>query len=176
MKYLVTVLTLALWVGLPLVVQAQTARPVQMQEASQAGPDGLTKLHITDQINSTPEAKAVLAEYRRLKAAGLLPQARKTANALGDTMTFRVRNSVTQQNDNIDFELKAIDPAIPSRFQIWVELAEIDNGNVDQAVIDSIVIAMGERTPPGSIDPNAGIIENDEVQPVSRFLHLSKDV
>ncbi len=163
MKSLFTILTLALCAGVPLVAKAQTARPVQMQEASQAGPDGLIKLHITDEINSTPEAKAALADFHRRKAAGLLPNPRKTTDVVGDTVTFRVFNSVTRDLDNIDFELVAVDPAEPSRFQIWVELAELDDGTVDQAVIDSIMVALGERTPAGSFNPNAGIIENEEI-------------
>ena len=83
-------------------------------------------------------------------------------DAVGDTMTFKVVNTRTQQVEDIDFELMAVDPAIPPRFQVWVELAELDNGTVDQAVLDSIMNALGERTPAGSINPNAGIVENNE--------------
>ena len=170
MKHLLTILMLALCAGLPLTIQAQTVRQVYMPEqaaTAEVGDDGLTKLHITDKLNSTPEAKAALADFQRRKAAGLLPRGKKSTSKVGETMFFKVINSQTNQLDDIEFEMVATDPNDPPRFQIWVEIAELESRTPDapvtQAVIDSVTIAMASRTPEGSINPNAGIIENDEI-------------
>ena len=170
MKHLFTILMLALCAGLPLTLQAQTVRQVYMPEqaaTAEVGDDGLIKLHITDKLNSTPEAQAALADFQRRKAAGLLPRGNKRAAKVGETRFFKVINSMTNSVDDIEFEMVSTDPNDPPRFQIWVEIAELESRTpeapVTQAVIDSLTLALATRTPEGSINPNAGIIENDEI-------------
>ena len=168
-RYYAIVMMLALWVGLPLATHAQNARPVytpdQVQTPQVAGPEGWVKRHISDELNNTPEAKAALEDFHQRKAQGLLP--RKGAGVQEDTLgavrTFRVLNSEGPPTlEDIDFELVAIDEAAQPRFQIWVEPAELNNGNVDQTVLDELINALANQTPAGSVNPNVGIIENVE--------------
>ena len=156
MKYLITVLMLALWVGLPLVVQAQRVRPVQMHPQERgADPDTSYPIDITPLLYQLPEAQQAAAEFHRLKAEGLLPGKRTSTDALGDTMTFKVLNSETFQLNNIDFVLRAES----ERVQIWVELDEED---VSEDDIEAMMQALTVQTPTGSFNSNAGIVANNE--------------
>ncbi|HMB90796.1 MAG TPA: T9SS type A sorting domain-containing protein, partial [Rhodothermales bacterium] len=115
-------------------------------------------LHITDQLMNSPEGLAARAAFRELKAQGWQPPVNKSTAAIGDTMTFKVVNIEENMFENIDFKLMAEE----DRFLVWVELAELDNGNVSDEVVDEVVNAMGNQTPAGSINPNEGVIVNDE--------------
>ena len=130
--------------------------PHSLEQAAQA--DEPQVLHVTDQLMNSPEGIAARAAFRALKAQGWQPPAHKSTVALGDTMTFKVVNIEENMFENIDFKLMAE----ADRFLVWVELAELDNGNVDDDVIDEVVDAMGNQTPAGSINPNEGVIVNDE--------------
>jgi len=166
MKNLSTVFLLTLWVTSSFPASAQERlhlwKPGQA-ETPATGPDTWQRLHITDALTNSREGQEALADFHRRKAMGLLPRKHASTNALGDTMTFKVLNYETSNLDNIDFKLMVIDEHDPPRFQVWVELAELDDGTVDAATLASIEQALGEQTPAGSINTNAGILENDEV-------------
>ncbi len=163
MKYIIC--TLALLMALPLVARAQELhllRGLDQTDTQEAAPDGLRKLHLTDKLTNSPEGQQALAEFHRRKALGLLPRFAKNIDAIGDTLTFRVRNGATSTIDNIDFKLMAIDVSDSVRFQIWVELAELDNARITEVELGILVESLANSTPPGSPDSTAGIIELDE--------------
>ena len=166
MKY--TICTLALLMALPLVVHAQELRQWRGLDQHQTDTegnrlDGLRKLHLTDKLANSPEGRQALEDFHRRKALGLLPGPRKSTDTVGDTLTFRVRNGSTGGGtDNIDFKLMDVDPSDPPRFQIWVELAELDNGRITELEIGAIVDVLANRTPAPSADSTAGIIELNE--------------
>ena len=153
---------------LTLLIALPAGAQVQIFERRGADPavqrDGTAPVfeHISDAVNRTPEARAALADFHRRKALGLLPRGRKRLHAVGDTVTFKVRNRATGAFEDIDFELMTVDEADPPRFQLWVELAERDNGTVTDDDIAALVQALGAQTPGGSINPNAGILEISE--------------
>ncbi len=138
------------------------AIPVDSQLSNAPAPDELVVRHVTDWLAQLPEERAAMEEFRARKAAGLLPGARKHVDDIGDRKQFRVYNFETMVRDSIEFELVSIDDRDPPEFQIWVEVAELDGDRVGQNLIDSLVLGMGHRTPSGSWNPGAGIIENDE--------------
>lgn len=166
MKHPLTLCILSVLIALPLVAQAQELHQWRMPEQAEArgtAPDGLHKLHITDKIANSPEGRQALEDFHRRKALGLLPRAAKHVQALGDTMTFKALNNTTSQLDDIDFKLMSIDPSDPPRFQIWAELAELDNEHITEVELDAIERALGVSTPDASYDPGAGVIDIDEV-------------
>ena len=148
-----------------LVIVPATAQVQSFNRRASVSPvnDGPVFVHATDAINSTPEARTALAEFHQRKARGLLPQNGKRLHAIGDTVTFKVSNRATGVLENIDFELMTIDEADPPRFQIWVELAERDNGHVADADIEALQQALAAQTPEGSINTDVGILELDEM-------------
>ncbi len=147
---------MAVLVAAPAAAQVLEApRSVEREVAL----DGPRVLHVTDWLMQRPEGQEALAEYRRLKAAGLLPYPAKRTVAVGTDMDFRVFNLKQRRFDTITFRLMAEH----ERFLIWAEVAELDNGHVTQDIVDTLFVALAERTPPGSFNPAAGIIVNDEV-------------
>ncbi len=123
-----------------------------------------TPVHVSDWLAELPESKAALAEYHALKDAGLLPVARKgAADPLFTTQNFRVYNfarseqTQTTQYDQINFTLVRDEP----RFLLWVQTSGLGT-TVSEEVIERLRTALGDSTPTGSYNPNAGIIENDE--------------
>ncbi len=121
-------------------------------------------VHITPLLINSEEGRAAIREFRRRKELGLLRGTAKGAGyAVGDIKIFSVFNIKTGLYENIEFTLKVED----ARFNIWVETAELDDGDgikdhVRDQDIEAMRVAMGEATPPNSFNPNAGIIENDE--------------
>lgn len=117
-----------------------------------------TPVHVSDWLAELPESKAALAEYHALKDAGLLPVARKgAADALFTTRDFQVFNFVTRARQTVNFTLVRDEP----RFLLWVQTSGLGT-TVSDAVIERLRVALGQSTPAGSYNPNAGIIVNDE--------------
>ncbi len=117
-------------------------------------------LHVTDWLNRRPEARRALEDFHRRKALGLLPT-RPTIQAppqVGDRQTFKVYNFETQTTESRTFELRVIE----TRFYLWVEVASLDSGWVTDAKLEALRVALADATPAGSINPNQGIIANDE--------------
>lgn len=142
---------MSLWLVVPVVAQ-------QARTSTDAGPP---IIHITDQLSHTPEARAALAAFHEAKAQGLLPVASKTsANySIGSITAFNVIDKLLTSPTWIplDFELKAESDIA----RIWVQVDELSNGNVNDATIADLRMALLEETPSGSINTSQGIIVND---------------
>lgn len=105
---------------------------------------------------TSPEARANLAQIRKDRLAGRYPLARKgfADPDIGDRQTFNVNESGWTQ---LEFEL--VDKT--SLYHLWVEVAEIANGNVDQSKIDQLKSSVHDSTPSRSINPNQGTFANN---------------
>jgi len=121
--------------------------------------------HVTMQLFNQPSGQRALRQFQRAKKAGRLPAAQAATPPpdfeVGDTRTFQVRNidESTQSTlvyDAVDFTLKRIE----ERFYLWVANDQL--GDVRERDIDSLNTALAKRTPVGSIDPQEGVINNDE--------------
>lgn len=155
--------TITLFLALPLVSRAQdVAIPIDSDLRKAPAADEMVVRHVTGWLAQLPEARAALEEFRARKAAGQLARARKHADDIGDREHFRVFNFAATRQDNIEFELVAIDDRDPPEYQVWVEVAELESDRVGQDLVDSLSLAMGHRTPSGSWNPGVGIIANDE--------------
>lgn len=95
-------------------------------------------------------------ELRRLQPEGALVYALMDDDTVGDTRDFRVRNIETNAWSTVSFTLKAVS----EQLRVWVEDGEFAPDQVNQQVIDGLVTALEERTPPLSRNPNEGILDN----------------
>ena len=121
--------------------------------------DSLRVRHVTDYLNRLPESRQALIDFHERKRLGLLPSRKQTRiYRINDTKTFKVINFVTETLEEIEFTLKAQE----DQFWIWVETEELTNGHVRDEDVESFRVALAEQTPAGSINPDAGIIVNDE--------------
>ncbi len=148
-------LFLLLW---PMAAAAQTLHPLP-EPTAPPSPKSYV-LHVTDWLNQQPEALQALADFHRRKALGLL-SATPTIQAppnIGDRQNFKVRNFTNGTLENRLFELRAIE----ARFYLWVEVASLDSGYVDNVKLEALRRALAEATPSGSYNPNQGIIANNE--------------
>ena len=140
-----------------------------------ADADGV--IHISDVLNSTPEALAALEEFRTRKRLGLLPRNQRVSlPKTGSLATFRVLNLETREWSDAQFELKGQaaggsiqcqDEAGTRTFQnaanVWVEVGESaqGNGHVEDSDAEAIADALVLSTPAGSIDQSSGSITNN---------------
>ncbi len=114
--------------------------------------------HGTLELLESASGKQALEDYHRMKRSGqLLQQARKRVDEVGDTVTFTIFNFSSSTNENHPFVLKRKLPL----FQVWVEVAELNNSNVTEASIDALLNPLGVSTPPKSYNSSKGIIENN---------------
>jgi hypothetical protein len=79
-------------------------------------------------------------------------------DTLGTLRSFYVLNFETKSFYVIVAKLMAIG----NLSQVWVDTTELSNEHVTQEVVDSILNALEYRTPPGSRDPNKGIVALDQ--------------
>ena len=151
------IVLLSLLIAGVLPASAQVAQ--QVPSGPGGAPDSSAVLHITDELTRTPAVQQVLRRFRQLKRQNQLPARRQiTRSEVGDTRTFSVYNQTTEGYDEIEFTLRVV----KDRFLLWVETAELDNDHVRPQDIDALVQALAEETPPGSINPDEGVIVNDE--------------
>jgi hypothetical protein len=120
-------------------------------------------IHVTDILNSTPEAVAAMSEFHRLKAAGLIQHPNKTfeSTAVGDTANFRQLDLQTS-----DWLVRPfIHMAQSNVANIWLAVSESDgpggNGHVTAADVEQLIDALSVSTPSGSFNPSAGIVVNN---------------
>ena len=107
--------------------------------------------------SESEEARANLASYRAARMAGAYPLARKGGSQppnLGDRQTFNVSETTWIQ---LEFEL--VD--ITSLYYLWVEVAELSNGNVQPSEISQFRSAIHDSTSSRSINPSQGIFANN---------------
>ena len=166
MKGFITTSLLVACMFLPVRGQAQDGRQVRIPESdpeTEVSTDAPVYVNGTAILDRMPETRQAVEDFHARRAAGLLQRGLAPYGVLGDTAVFKVYNFVDEQLEDIQFELKVRDSSAAPRFQIWVESAELNSGRVREGTLDTLYRALGERTPPGSFNPNAGIIENDEV-------------
>ena len=139
----------------PLATLAQDVLPLTLPPKPES-----YILHVTDWLNQQPEAVQARIDFHRRKALGLLPStpAIQAPPTIGERRNFKVYNFTTQSLENRLFELRAIE----SRFYLWVEVASLDSGYVDNTKLETLRLALAERTPVGSYNPSQGIIANNE--------------
>ena len=108
------------------------------------------------------EARANLASYRAARKAGAYPLARKGGShppSLGDRETFNVSEMIMEERVWIPLEFELAD--ITSLYYLWVEVAELSNGNVQPGEITQLRAAILDATPSRSINPSQGIFANN---------------
>ncbi|MEM6645412.1 MAG: T9SS type A sorting domain-containing protein [Bacteroidota bacterium] len=110
-----------------------------------------------DRLNS-PIGRAALEAFHARKASGTMPVLafKRVDPEVGERMDFQLRENGTLSFETQTFELVGKG----DRYYIWVDPAEL--GNVDAATVDQLKVGIGEATPAGSYNPNAGIIDNNE--------------
>ena len=158
-----TALVLFVALFLTASAQAQDATRIERratpskQTPAQGSPE---ILHVTNHLNRTPEAKRALESFRATKAKGLIPTG-KTAPALqpGARATFKVLTNVTTTPswEEQNFTLKASSDIA----QIWVEDGQLSMNHVTDQHVSDLQEALLYSTPAGSIDPQQGIIANE---------------
>ena len=100
--------------------------------------------------------RANLAQIRADRLAGRYRTFRKgSANPdVGDRQVFNV-----SEDSWIELEFELVDKT--SLYHLWVEVAELDNGNVNQTKIDQLKSSVHDSTPSRSINPNQGTFANN---------------
>jgi hypothetical protein len=137
---------------------------------------GLEEVCVTTRLLASPEGRAAALAYDAAsKASGSgFPAAPRTA-AVGDTAIFNVRTKILLDPaehvwEEVSFVLRAeqvvftvVDKGVsrPLGFRIWVDLRDWNQSRVTDSHIEGLHYALGEGTPPESIDPRRGILENN---------------
>ncbi len=109
------------------------------------------------------EHKLALEAFHEAKKKGTLPKDRTQVFAsqpLGSVVAFNVYNNLLDNNPSWgteEFELKAEGTS----FKLWVEVSELNSNAVTDAEIDVLADQLGSSSPAGSVDPNKGVIDND---------------
>ncbi|PIQ63691.1 MAG: hypothetical protein COV99_01270 [Bacteroidetes bacterium CG12_big_fil_rev_8_21_14_0_65_60_17] len=111
--------------------------------------------HFCATDSGSDEARRHMAAYLNARQAGLLPR-RKSASPpdVGDEEEFNVLESGAWT----PLEFRVVD--ITGSYVLWVEIAELNNGNVTPGEIAGFRDVIFEGTPAQSIDPSKGIFEN----------------
>lgn len=138
-----------------------TAQEVTLQ--SQALLSGAVQEY-DDERSGTPErlrsaiGRAALEAFHERKANGTMPALafKRVDPEVGERLDFLLRENNTLNFDTRTFELVGKG----DRYYIWVDPDEL--GNVDANTVAELKVGIGEATPAGSYNPNAGIIENNE--------------
>ncbi|MEM1095372.1 MAG: T9SS type A sorting domain-containing protein [Bacteroidota bacterium] len=134
----------------PLRAQAFLSEAVLDDDSGRSG--------TPERLNS-PIGRAALEAFHARKAEGTLPVLafKRVDPEVGERMEFKLRENSTLNFDTRTFELVGKG----DRYYIWVDPDEL--GNVDGDRVAELKVGIGEATPAGSYNPNAGIIENNEV-------------
>ncbi len=122
-------------------------------------------IHVTDYLYRMPEIREAYETYLRLRDEApeeLFVMQQIAEYDVGDTRLFFVYNLDESEPgsavyDEILFELRAAG----EKSEIWVEQAELAPGKIDEPVVEAIMEALEERTPPRSVNPDQGIILNN---------------
>jgi len=107
----------------------------------------------------TSEAsRAALKKYAEDRALGLYPIARKgsfTPSAVGDERSFNVQ----ENGSSVPLQFRLVE--VTDLYNLWVEIGEIDNGNVSASIIASFRQRALISSPSRSIDPSKGFFANN---------------
>lgn len=114
-------------------------------------------VHVTDKLNNSELVQ-------RLRAESLTRPARNKSILVvdeeGDERSFYVYNFDASTPNNQVFDLKPFRLIRKGNLtQIWFEVAEIDNGRLNNAVADTMFKYLEDESNPSSFNPNKGIIE-----------------
>ena len=107
---------------------------------------------------SSEKSRLALEQYRRDKEAGLYPIASKgsqTPGVVGDERSF----NVSENNVWMPLEFRLVE--VTSLYNLWVEIAELNNGNVTASKIASFHQVALDSSPSRSIDPGKGFFANN---------------
>ena len=156
--------TILITVSLCATAFGQDARRVYPESGDSAIKQEPYVIHVTDLLTMSPEGQEALRKYHERKAAGLLPVRDPQPAKAGELRTFRVLNFTTRELDEIEFESKgdSINDPAQSGFRLWVEVAELNNGNVTDGDIAALIEHLAAKTPPNSFNPDTGVVANVE--------------
>ncbi|HEX7070190.1 MAG TPA: T9SS type A sorting domain-containing protein, partial [Rhodothermales bacterium] len=114
----------------------------------------------SDVLNQREDARRALASFHEARRRGI-ESAAKTAKVyqIGETRDFLVHTTDLegQNREPKTFELKNTSAVA----NVWVEVGELNNGNVTDPVLESLSAALLTATPTGSYNPAQGIIANN---------------
>lgn len=142
---------LSLILGVFLSTSMAFAQQTLVPDAPQLPPNSYP-VHVSDKLNNSEMMKKLMAE----KAASSTQQKNMlVVDEEGDERQFFVYNFTNDSFVARDFRLVKKGTLT----QIWFEIAEIDNGHLDNAVADSMFKYLEELSNQYSFNPNKGIIE-----------------
>ncbi|NNF03088.1 MAG: hypothetical protein HKN17_01370, partial [Rhodothermales bacterium] len=105
------------------------------------------------------EAHRHLAAFDEARSSGALTAFRAGKGGVpptvGDEQNFNVSEGGWMP---LDFRLVDVQDGA---YYLWVEIAELDNGNVTPSEIESLRQVLLHGTPSTSVDPTKGILENN---------------
>lgn len=130
------------------------------EETEQPEPQRPGSRYLTGPGMNTPGAQAAARAFWKAKVDGRIPRRSKAGHRpsdVGDTLRFNTKRFLGLGWERRHFTLMFEGDG----FYLWVETAERDNGHVQDADINALVEALSARTPPGSVNPEAGILENN---------------
>ncbi len=124
-------------------------------------------IHRTPQLVRSAESQAALAEYKRMKTAGVLPKSGSQAVTPGSEKSFQLLDFTTCngpggcQPYNETFTLAATG----TLFNIWIANTDLaaNGGQIVESDWQEFAIALGDETPSDSWNANLGIIEIDNM-------------
>ncbi|MEX0610245.1 MAG: T9SS type A sorting domain-containing protein [Balneolaceae bacterium] len=149
MKRSVLLFSFLISTGFSFQIAAQSYKAPEGGNSS----DNFYPVHISDKLNKQPW----LQELMRANAEGNVPRRAKSAivDDEGDERDFFVADVENGGFDTKKFRLMKKGTLT----QIWFEIAEIDNGHLNEEVADSIFKYLEEQSNQYSFNPERGIID-----------------
>lgn len=141
MKKIFLLITFAAF-SLPVLSQT-----LPVKEQAQNKKNKPVPIHVSDKLNS-PEFLKTIAPLQRA-------QRKTVTDEVGEEKNFWVNNLETNQFESRSFKLMRKGTAT----QVWFEVAELNNGHLNEDVADSIFKYLEDISAPNSYDPSKGIIE-----------------
>ncbi len=122
-------------------------------------------IHITDYLYRQPEIREAYEAYLRLREEApeaLEVMAQTVTYNVGDTRKFFVYSiEESEPGSAVYDEIQFVLRAVGEKSEIWVEQEEYGPGKIDDNVVDAMMEALEDRTPPNSVNPDQGIILNN---------------
>jgi Secretion system C-terminal sorting domain len=105
----------------------------------------------------SPEARANVRAYLSARRAGRPVRASKISSPpdVGDERSFNVN-----ENSWVPKDFRLVDKT--AKYYLWVNIPELDNGNVTDSEVNALRDVILTQTPSASINPNQGIFLNNE--------------
>lgn len=147
----------------PLPAEAgATVLPVSAT-GQDGGDDDYREIHLHDTFCGTEihsrAARDDLAALDRARSTGTLRALRAGKRATPPTIGQEQSFNVSENGGWMPLEFRLVDVQ-DGAYLLWVEIAELDNGNVTTAEIQGLRDVLLDTTPAKSIDPTRGILEN----------------